>query len=551
MLGKGDGTVRFLHGIASGLPAPQAGCGFGTWNGGGQLQNVTQGISATYGRSSSCGLGDNQKLQTPAMRELSCTTPGGFCSPDGIYVHLAPDDHTGDVLGYWATEPDHDHSVTALGVKPLNSVGLLGGGVRVLSDGVKLTEGALAIALVPIICLANWLIGSEDDCTEFSKDLADALVPIEEIASIVPVIGAERSGTYATMWHFINMGPVSNDCSDRQGLMYEEAGPNLQPGAVDYLIMAGSDLVGLTLNYSESAGAKRFDIQSENDGHPANCERGRSDWEWDTIGHTEFLPLDNLGHYGWNTFAESDVRIAKDLGWAFHALGDAVAPHHVVGTSAWGHRPYEDAVESEWPEIIYAKPAGLTGIAFPDRRAQYEQLRRILGNAFKYYQKIQEWRADLSGFRSNALPLRPLITELAQETYDQVMEGGVHHWPLLESVTKDGSTGFPSIEYQFGSTGAAIDFYTDEPDADDRMRGHLERGTGAMLASMIAMSSLGSSQEPGGDSCGANGVFASCGMDACQGGCCVRETQGCETACSVGCPFAHRCENGCCVAEPR
>jgi hypothetical protein len=37
---------------------------------------------------------------------------------------------------------------------------------------------------------------------------------------------------------------------------------------------------------------------------------------------------------------------ADGLGWPLHAIGDAAEPHHIAGTTSWGHRPFEDAVSN-------------------------------------------------------------------------------------------------------------------------------------------------------------------------------------------------------------
>jgi len=43
---------------------------------------------------------------------------------------------------------------------------------------------------------------------------------------------------------------------------------------------------------------------------------------------------------------------AKGLAWPLHAIGDVCAPHHVVGTTSWGHRPFEEIVDHHEPSFI-------------------------------------------------------------------------------------------------------------------------------------------------------------------------------------------------------
>lgn len=77
--------------------------------------------------------------------------------------------------------------------------------------------------------------------------------------------------------------------------------------------------------------------------------------------------LDNLAQYRWASYQANPISVTG-LGWPLHAMGDAAAPHHVTGTTSWGHRPFEDAAERYWSEIVGtvddAKTAALLRIGF-------------------------------------------------------------------------------------------------------------------------------------------------------------------------------------------
>src|SRR5262249_44764946 len=147
-----------------------------------------------------------------------------------------------------------------------------------------------------------------------------------------------------------------------------------------------------------------------------------------TLGHTAFSPLDNLGLYGWKRFSQNPH--ANDIAWPLHALGDAVAPHHAAATTGWGHRPFEDAAELHWRSIVYLD-APIAGYA--RLRPQYEQPRRILGWAFHYAQVLDAARATRpTGQPWNEIPVRALVTQVSAETLAQTTEPGtgLPQWPF-------------------------------------------------------------------------------------------------------------------------
>ena len=62
--------------------------------------------------------------------------------------------------------------------------------------------------------------------------------------------------------------------------------------------------------------------------------RDKADWQFTTIAHTPFEPVNNMAWFGWTHFRDEQIHPVRMLGWPLHAIGDATVPHHVTGTSA-------------------------------------------------------------------------------------------------------------------------------------------------------------------------------------------------------------------------
>lgn len=375
-------------------------------------------------------------------------------------------DLAGPALGFWAQHIDDETDDFHGEIKPLNAAGL-GYLKDKLSDAAEL---GLLIALVPFICLANCLFGAFgdcDDCIEQAKQAAQDGNPINNIESLLPGFGDFTGSTYTGLWHFINMRPgAANYYDDRQGMLYEEAGPFGVPGAVDLAITVLADAVGLTMNGSESLGTTRYQIAGANDAHPNTSPiRDSNDFEVTTIGHVAFEPLDNLGFYGWRKFQTDPKHTANWLAWPLHALGDATVPMHVAGTTSWGHRPYEDAAEQLFPKIV----ARDTAIS------QLGPARAALLRGFEWYTFIQNWRKD---HQSNDVPVRALVTALAQKTFSYAISQGVPglSWPFVDvrSVTYLAGLEAPTLEYMA------------DPNAVSRGQTLMLDGMGAIIAFLTA-----------------------------------------------------------------
>lgn len=371
-------------------------------------------------------------------------------------------DLAGPALGFWAQHIDDETDDFHGEIKPLNAAGL-GYLKDKLSDAAEL---GLLLALVPFICLGNCLFGAFgdcDDCIDQAKQAAQDGNPINNIESLLPGFGDFTGSTYTGLWHFINQRPgASNYYDDRQGMLYEEAGPFGVPGAVDVAITILADAIGLTMNGSDSLGTTRYQISGANDGHPNTSPiRGSSDFEVTTIGHVAFEPLDNLGYYGWKKFRDDATHSAHWLAWPLHALGDATVPMHVAGTTSWGHRPYEDAADRLFPKLV-ARASAI---------GQLLAARATLLRGFEWYTFIQNWRKD---HQSSDVPVRALVTALAQKTYAYAIGQGVpgFSWPFVDHR---------SVEYIIGQETPTLEYMADA-NAVARGQSLLHDGMGATIA---------------------------------------------------------------------
>jgi hypothetical protein len=542
-----DRSIAFLRSVNSSLTPPvlpPQTCD-DPRSGTNTLGEVVWAVDRYYNRDDGS---DREYCGIPPDSSTICSAPVGLCDENSIYRDLAPHDHTGDVLGYWATWPDDDPSVSALGFKPTSAGGL----GKTINSANEFLEDAATALLAPAACAFHFLRTGNFDCLDQAKSLADSLIPLEELHGAMPVFGAIRDAdALAGLWHFQDLVEgATNPCDDHRGILYEEAGPARVPDALDVAFVIIGDLTGLTLNFDASSGPERFNITNPEDGDQPSCERGRVDWEFQTLGHTDFSPLDNLALYGWRRFATPSSYLAQELGWPLHAIGDAVAPHHVAGTTGWGHRPYEDAADLNWRKIIYIEPP-----LFGDqKRLQYEQLRTILTWAFHYMQVLDEKRAERpSDTSQQEIPIRALITEVGADTLAQTTEPitGAPKWPFNPLL---------SVPYVLDAgikTQVLTEFYGDQASIQGT-RALLERGAGAAAAFLSSTWRVDGTVLPTGARCNSsephNGFFRCSAQTTCNEGCCEPfASSDCDFPCqnSDECGAGLICQANCCVVDVR
>jgi hypothetical protein len=229
------------------------------------------------------------------------------------------------------------------------------------------------------------------------------------------------------------------------------------PDVLEEAVMALFDLLGLHVRHDLSQGPARYQIAvagtANADFHPDTVFRSSSAWETETGAHIQYTPLDNLALFGWNQFRAAKLAepgtafhllAAARLGATLHGLGDAVSPMHTVGTTGFGHRPYEDSLDNKWEDLVFAEADASTPGAFA---LSLRQAREIVSRALVWRQFILEWRSTTG--TALDMPVRDLVTALAVQT-------------LGKSAGQPGLfNAGASIAYQFGSKSSAVAAYDD------------------------------------------------------------------------------------------
>lgn len=332
----------------------------------------------------------------------------------------------------------------------------------------------IAILLAPFICLAEVFAGNPDSCWAHAQDAADTLNPLDEIEGLFPGIGDISGDSSTGMWHHIQVvGGGDNEYDDHQGLLLSSAGPFASMDMIDLGLLVGMDVAGLSIDYEDSRGPKRYESPG-GDGLPPTVHRSKAEWQFTTVSHTPFEPVDNLGQWGWNRYFENQDHLVADLGYPLHALGDATVPMHVAGTPAWGHRPFEDAADQIWSRLRLEKET---------QGNQVYMMRDSLLKGFAYFQMIQNWRATQSDKKQ--VPVRLLVTTLATHTGNYATSvQALKNWPFDSNL---------SYLYQFeGDSGKeqSISWYANFPQAVELYYPILTDGTGATIAFLTAASEV-------------------------------------------------------------
>ncbi len=293
--------------------------------------------------------------------------------------------------------------------------------------------------------------------------LRSDISPVNILANSVSFPGIDfpgRSNDYVGLWHFEDAAQFANK-TDKfnpsspnkiRGMLYDEAGPNGGPGTLDTLIFAGAgDLAGESLDPGKSAGTTKYGPFDQN-GH------SQGDWENPTLGHVEFSALDSLAEYGWSQFVMNPHTVLG-LAYPLHALGDAAEPHHASGTTAWGHRPYEDAVDDLLDGTLLPPPpsCGLLDNGYYDNSPapiDPTQAQLILQTAYN------DWVQYNSQFSKGQGPIRAMVQALAINTYELAQENSTIFQDSLSTsynfnVDVDLNTGLPAALAGGGALTAA------------------------------------------------------------------------------------------------
>jgi hypothetical protein len=443
------------------------------------------------------------EVQKPACGQRDASgkwRPGGIFNqlPHGKKGSPTGSAWTGLALGVHAQRPDDDEDDMRVGVRPL---GVFNSTVGQFVD--KAFKIGADVLLAPFVCLFD-LFRHHKSCLDDTKNVVDTIDPAQ-VDGFLPVVGelSHLGGTgFSTTFHFVNIQAGRSEFYDSpQGLLYEEAGLHGVPDGVDVAIMIATDGLGtgfgaVTTNYDKSDGPKNYEAAPPyDDGVRPTKHRTKAQWQSTNFGHTAFEPLDNLAYYGWSHFVADPAHSARWLSWPLHGMGDAVAPHHIIGSTGWGHRPFENAVEHRWSEIRWQEsnegiennaPDFVSGLASETGiDIQNDQVQLILQHARQYHLLIEQWRASGVSPDPRDIPIRQLVVQIARDT-----DGFLNN--DQEPVVSPFNPGI-STQFMLGGTDVTEHHYdndgaTKKDSYVHMMRGLIERGAGATIALLMAAS---------------------------------------------------------------
>lgn len=441
------------------------------------------------------------------------TEHGLFHSTSGGSSKGAFAERTGNILGFWSASVDnHDADLaTEIAFKNEFFVDLVNNVVGTTAGAIWHSLGGLASVLD---CIYDWMGGGHcsEDLSGWWEQVQDTSKDVQKVLRGAESLVTVRQGPnhdFLGVWHHIMVGQrdlsaydpdgiITADIrygkyDDRRGFFMDLAGPTGVPDAFEIAVMVGADLLGYSVDPTQSAGVENYQIAAGNDGHPDTIMRASADFELETLPHTEFEPVDNLAKYGWDQFTSSGGIHSQYLGWPLHALGDATVPQHTVGSVGWGHRPFEDAMENLWTTLTYQR-YGNPGDT--EKTQQVAQAHRVLVSAFHW----NRWLKQTQQARGiSDLPVRDLVTELAQRTHDTsiaLWNQNNYEWPFSPLASLGYAAGMSdvlatTVPGLAESKEDAIDQYSSfvspgGQTAAEMYRPILESGMGATVAFLVA-----------------------------------------------------------------
>ena len=146
---------------------------------------------------------------------------------------------------------------------------------------------------------------------------------------------------------------------------------------------------------------------------------------------------------------------------------------HVTATSAWGHRPFEDAQERLWAKIRQMNAPLVE---------QERLLRDVLLRGFEWWKFVRNWRASHPGHDRDT-PVREMTTELAKRTYDYSMttyQQTGQRWPFDRGAST----------LYLADQDAAINQYKNFSNSAELARPLFVDGMGATLALLVSASEV-------------------------------------------------------------
>jgi hypothetical protein len=460
-----------------------------------------------YVASSSCSL---QDAPWSGLYRAGTHSTRGLSLPDDGKAFQ------GRVFGYHAQQPDNLWGDTLFRTSPVFG--------PVLGVAAQVVDGFLGFLFIAAACAAALVVsffgGDVDECVAEGLAAADSVSVERWLKKVLPGWDGEPSGDLVGVWHFIR----PNDAgffNDAPGLDYAHAGPgNNGPGALDQAIRLASGILWLRLNANTSDGEDHYFISTNEDGQEPS--RPREDYyDQALVADLEFEPLDNLAQYGWARFRESAAAgkwSAEGLAFPLHALGDASVPQHAVGSTAYGHRPYEDWVDFNLSELLLESCRD--DDAFSPRACSDSFLRLQIAQA----RRVLQWAHYFHSKTSSDEGVRKLTTLVAKETLSLVGDRP-DAWPFCDACSTayflddpDESlvqkAGVSLVELGLPSKSAATGRYHENREDIRRL---VEMSVGATIA-LLVKASQGRCDDLGGG-CAAG---SECCTGSCEAGVCCR-----------------------------
>ncbi|WP_163997435.1 hypothetical protein [Pyxidicoccus caerfyrddinensis] len=398
--------------------------------------------------------------------------------PGGIFNHVnkGPQrDFGGTVLGVWSRHPDDEIDDVHMWIRPTNAGGL--SEIKKILAGIAGAGAGVAYISYKcmLTCLKSFFGGECKKCVtdEWNKGQQQGSSAVAWVDGLVPGFGDHTSEQYVGLWHHIIALPPPPDGSATYdtlpGFHLEQAGVVGNPDGIEVGTRALADALGITVHYETSQGCQRYQVTGANDGHADSVMRGEDEWQFLSMAHTPFSPVDNVAWAGWKDFRDAgEARAARSLAGPLHAIGDATVPMHVTGTFGWGHRPFEDAIDWRYEELMF----------YGDKLASFHQARAILETSFIWREFIRDWRQKHGNTKD--VPVRDLVTTVAQLTAVYVKQNLKEDWPFHPLM---------STQY-FVSKDDAVAYYMDYANSDELVRPLLVNAVAAELAFLTAASEV-------------------------------------------------------------
>jgi hypothetical protein len=374
------------------------------------------------------------QLRFPVTADYNFTTDCGIAgdwTPSGqlalVNAGAPPDpftsrDHTGVTLGYWAAYPDRQHldwrlrSTVGEALQNPLTEGTIGGGTTIAVGAACFA----ACGIFPPACLACPVLAGAA-----GSEAVDAIDNME-------FTDMQSAEDYAGFGHYVDLATLPADTptfDSPPGKLFVVGGPHAVPDLVEWLAGALFDLLGVHVrpdseavtNYQQALGASGA---VGTDAHVNTTLRPAGAFGDLTVPHTPMTAVDNLGLFGYRQFethrnvgsfkdptvTADTTQAAKRLGWPLHALGDASVPHHTVGASGYGHRPYEDALDFIFQDVVGGN----------DRAVSLSVISQVVTRAKVWRELIRTWRLANPGL-GNEVPVRDLISALSAQTLGKAM----------------------------------------------------------------------------------------------------------------------------------